>query len=205
MALESEPPAVYVPRVNTCPDQHPDPRSTGRFIVGGAILMLSLIAAAGCQFKGGGDTAAGDGAGDAPSNATQPSGEAPSSWQPSPTRLKIYPATQFIERDGEPMLKASIELLDALGDSIKAPGHLRCELYARGQYGAVGDRLYRWDIPIRTLKQQRQYFDLVTRTYVLRLSMDSPQATEKPTMLRVTFTRPNGPRLQTERALPIEW
>jgi hypothetical protein len=165
-------------------------------------MGLVVLLLAGCQFKGGEQN--GDGGRVATSNATQPS-ERAAVWRPAPQRVRIYPATQYIEREDGAMLKASIELLDALGDSIKAPGHLRCELYARGEFGRVGDRLYRWDVPLRTLEQQRQYFDLVTHTYILRLSLDSDRATQNPTTLRVTFTQPNGPRLQTERALPIEW
>jgi hypothetical protein len=172
--------------------------------------MVGLVALGGCAFKGGDDGASSD-AGRSRPSATQPAdpdptaADEPAPWWPRPVRINVYPATQFVQRDGEPMLKASIELLDQLGDSIKAPGHLRLELLARGRYGRVGKQLYRWDVSLRTLEHQQQYFDLVTRTYVLRLSLDSSKPTDKPTLLRVTFTQPEGPRLQTERALPIEW
>jgi hypothetical protein len=126
-------------------------------------------------------------------------------WRPTPTAVRIYPATQFIQPDGQPTLEASVELLDAMGDSIKAPGRLRFELFAVSERGQTGGRLYQWAVPLRTLEQQQQYFDLVTRTYTVRLELDSDKATTRPTLLRVTFTRPGGERLQDERTLPIEW
>lgn len=166
-----------------------------------AFGFAMALALAGCQWKGEPTSPAGDG----PTASEEPASDQPAAWYPRPSDINIYPATQFVERDGEPMLEAAIELLDELGDAVKGPGQLRLALFARGQYGQVGEQLYRWDVSLRTKAQQQKYFDLVTRTYVLRLSLDDQQVTTKPTLLRVTFVQPDGPRLQTERSLPIEW
>jgi hypothetical protein len=164
------------------------------------VLALSLLPI-GCEFKGEAASSPEAAADDGPKTAAG----ADQIWRARPEAIRIYPATQFTTSDGAPTLKASIELLDAMNDAIKAPGRLRCELFAVNERGQVGGRLYHWDVPLYTLQQQRQYFDLVTRTYTLRLELDNEQVTQRPTMLRVAFMPPEGPRLQDQRTLPIEW
>jgi hypothetical protein len=180
--------------------QHPS--APGRRLCVGAVLLCLGMAATGCQFKGQSPT---------PSARSEPTGQASEAegeiWRPRVESVRIYPATQFVTggQKAAATLKASIELLDAMGDAIKAPGRLRCELFAVSERGRVGSRLYHWDVTVQSLDQQKQYFDLVTRTYVLRLALDSQTVTERPTLLRVTFMRADGQRLQDERTLPIEW
>jgi hypothetical protein len=128
-------------------------------------------------------------------------------WHPEPVSLRIYPSTRFVEEDGVPILEARLELFDAMGDSIKSSGTVRCELFALGDGDrpTVGRRLYRWDIEMKTLDEQRRYFDPIIRGYVFRLKMDDIELVRRPTLLRVVFQPPDGPRLKTEGRVRTDW
>jgi len=128
-------------------------------------------------------------------------------WRPEPVSIRIYPSTRFVEEDGVPILEARIELFDEMGDSIKSPGAVRCELFAlsEGERPTVGRRLYRWDIEVQTMEQQRRYFDPIIRGYVFRLKMDDIELVRRPTLLRVVFQPPDGPRLTTKGRVRTDW
>jgi len=128
-------------------------------------------------------------------------------WRPEPVSMRIYPSTRFVEEDGVPILEARLELFDAMGDSIKSSGAVRCELFALGdgERPTVGRRLYRWDIEMKTLDEQRRYFDPIIRGYVFRLKMDDVELVRRPTLLRVVFQPPRGPRLKTEGRVRTDW
>ncbi len=153
-------------------------------VIGGACAL------AGCQFKGQGTavTAQGDS----------------TSWSPQVSSLRVYPSTRFVREQGGNVLNARIELLDQMGDSMKASGTARFDLFASDESGAaLGQRLYHWDVALHTLEDQRLHFDEVTRAYLFRLQLDDQATVTRPTMLRVTFTRgSDGKRLQTQA--PIE-
>lgn len=153
---------------------------------------------------------------DAGPQATTPAGEratatdgeeAGDMWMPRPVSIRIYPSTRFVQEDGRPVLEARIELFDVMGDSVKSSGTLRCELFALGEGDrpTVGERLYRWDIELRTVEAQRRYFDPIIRGYVFRLKMDDMDLVRRPTLLRVTFQPPDGPRLRTEDRVRTDW
>ena len=121
-------------------------------------------------------------------------------WMPKAVSMRIYPSTQFVREDGVPLLEARIELFDAMGDSIKGPGNVRCELFAssgRGD-GALGERLYGWDIGLHTLADQRAFYDPITRGYLFRLKLDSIAPARQATTLRVAFTPTDGARMSDE-------
>lgn len=154
------------------------------FLLGG-VAVLWLMLGAGCEFKGG--EAAG-------------SGEAMAEfWRPEPASLRVYPSTRYAEAATGVVLEARIELRDEMGDAVKAAGRVGLELVAADEAASALDRrLYRWDVTMRTLADQRDHFDSVTRTYVFRLELDEAAA-EKPAVLRVTFTRASdGRRLSAE-------
>ncbi len=140
-------------------------------------------------------------------NASDPAAPASGVWHPEPVSIRIYPSTRFVEEDGLPILEARIELFDAMGDSIKSSGAMRCELFAlgEGERPAVGRRLYRWDIEMKSLDEQRRYFDPIIRGYVFRLKMDDLELVRRPTLLRIVFQPADGPRLKTEGRVRTDW
>jgi hypothetical protein len=120
--------------------------------------------------------------------------------------MRIYPSSRFIREDGKPLLEARVEFFDAAGDSTKAVGAMRFELFTAGAAAqtTTGQRLYAWAVPMLTAEQNRLFYDSVTRTYLFRLSLDTLTIIREQTRLRVTLTPPRGPRISTEALLTID-
>ena len=156
-----------------------------------ALCLITLVlASAGCEiFKG--DRAAGRGNGDG------------AVWVIQPVAIRVYPSPRFVTEGEKLLLDLRIEFTDAAGDPTKGVGHFALELYAAGRSDepAVGRTLYRWDVPLLTLDQNRQYYDAITRTYHFRLHIDEPEATRDPLLLHVAFTPHDAERLETEAML----
>ena len=128
-------------------------------------------------------------------------------WAPRPEGLRIYPSTRFVREGDTPLLEARIELLDAMGDSIKASSRTRFELRAAGENPGVeeGRLLYSWDVAIASLEDQRDYYDPVTRAYLIRLRLTDDQITQRQVVLRVTLETVDGRRLSDEQPVRIHW
>ncbi|MEM9883143.1 MAG: hypothetical protein AAF800_09530 [Planctomycetota bacterium] len=128
-------------------------------------------------------------------------------WRPEPVALRIYPSTRFVNEAGTPLLEARVELFDEMGDSTKASGLLRFELFAAGQVPGieVGRLLYGWDITLATLEDQQRYYDPITRGYLLRLRLESAEATQRQVRLRVTFQPATGRRMSDEQPVRLAW
>ncbi|MEM9914553.1 MAG: hypothetical protein AAF911_06310 [Planctomycetota bacterium] len=136
-----------------------------------------------------------------------PDTNAEAGWQPQAVALRIYPSTRFVREQGTPMLEARIEMFDQMGDSIKASGQLRFELFAAGSAPGidVGRLLYSWDIGLMGLEEQQRYYDPITRAYLLRLRLDSEAITRREVLLRVTFQVGDETRLIDEQPVRINW
>ena len=139
----------------------------------------------------------------------RPVAELSDAWVPRPVALRIYPATRFVLEDGVAMLDARVELFDAMGDATKASGLARFELFDGPSSGnAVSGGpglLYRWDIPLITLGDQRTYYDPVTATYAFPLKIDSLDAIKDEVHLRATLNLAAGQRLNDEQVVKSGW
>ncbi len=157
--------------------------------------LLSLLTA--CGFKGPGDEV-----------SLQPEHNVPVDqiWDIRPVRMRIYPSSRFVREDGKPLLEARIEFFDGAGDSSKAVGELRFELFTAGAAAQTssGQRLYVWAVPLLTLEQNQLFYDSVTRTYLFRLRLDSLSMIREQTRLKVTLTPTRGARVSTESLLTTE-
>jgi len=102
----------------------------------------------------------------------------------APTTLRVHPLTQLElsarKPDGTPdpmpRIVLHVEMKDAYGDTVKALGTLRAELYAPGTGGSgVGStgmevRIADWEQPaLRDAAQNARRFDQATRTYRIQL------------------------------------
>jgi hypothetical protein len=159
------------------------------------VALLATVS--GCAFKGEGAASANASGGEARQGEV---------WEIRPVRMRIYPSSRFIREDGKPLLEARVEFFDAAGDSTKAVGEMRFELFTAGPAGqtTAGQRLYAWAVPMWTAEQNSLFYDSVTRTYLFRLSLDSLSIIRDQTRLRVILTPPRGPRIDTEALLTIE-
>ncbi len=130
-------------------------------------------------------------------------------WAPRPVALRIFPATRFVLDDGVATLETRIELFDAMGDSLKASGLARFELFDGPTSGnsALGPAglLFGWDVPLTTLEDQRTYYDPVTRTYAFPLKLDSLDAIRNQVFLRATLNLAEGQRLHDEQPVKTAW
>ena len=112
-----------------------------------------------------------------------------------------------MQQSGQAALEARIELFDQMGDSIKAAGRIRFELFATAAPGPGmrGLRLYTWNVEMLTLEDQQQYFDPITRGYLFRLKLDNLSITRRATLLHITFTQVGGLRLETQALVKTDW
>lgn len=155
-----------------------------------ALPLALLLSAVGCASKGAGVGAPRDAAW----------GWA---WRPAPVAMRVYPATRFATEAGQPILELRIELFDAMSDSIKGVGRMRFELFA----GSIRDqpqlarRLYRWDVDLLSLADQKRYWDPVTRAYLFRLKIDDLAIARRATVLEATFMPIEGRRIETRASI----
>ena len=121
--------------------------------------------------------------------------------------MRVFPTTRFAGEAGEPLLEAAVELFDAMGDSIKASGTARFELYTTGQTpGVAADQLlYSWDIGLNTLDDQQRFYDPIIRGYLFRLRVQSPDIVRWQTLLRASWQPTEGERLTDELELRTAW
>lgn len=154
--------------------------------------LLTLIAALpSCAFKG-------DLANDA---ARQ---NALSSWQPTPVSIRVYPSSKFARVENQLIIEARVELIDEMGDPTKSSGVMLFQLKTTGLVSGseTPKQLYKWDIKLMTLQDQKEAYDPITQAYLFRLKLDQKNAPAVPTTLSVTLVRPQGQRLDAEAILP---
>jgi len=158
-----------------------------------AALTGSLMIPGGCAFKG-----------DAAHQAIQQR-EQGDHWRPEVTGVRIYPSSRFARVDQQLIVEARVELLDEMGDSTKSSGMVQIQLSTTGRVSGSAEarQLYKWDINLETLQDQKTYYDPITRSYLFRLKMDQESAPQVPTLLQVIFTRPNGQQLSGQATLPV--
>lgn len=124
-------------------------------------------------------------------------------WRPQAVRIRVYPSTRFVNRNGLTILQARVELLDEMGDSIKSAGRFFFELFETGKERVAQKNLYSWEIPVLTLKQQRMYYEPIVRGYHFALQLHEEQPPKQNVVLRVLVRTPQGKRLETSSLLTV--
>lgn len=138
-----------------------------RSISAGILLVMGLTMSQGCQFKGG-PADPGIEAGTSTNRAAAP-------WNYQVEAIRVFSGVRLTEDGQGQLMELRIELLDAMGDSMKGTGELRVELVRGVRSGETGSGslLHGWDVSLATLDEQRRFYDPVTRTYQLRLRMNA--------------------------------
>jgi len=150
-------------------------------------LLLVVAMATGCSFKGG------------PTVRTDREG----GWMPTPVSIRVFPGTRFVVDDGEILLDARIELLDAQGDPMKASGRYRFDLHEPQNDGELGLRLYVWRSDVLSLAQHAEHWDRVTNAYAFRLRLREPATAQDSSRLLVSF-EPSGEGERLEDRVDLE-
>ncbi len=124
-------------------------------------------------------------------------------WRPTASAMRVYPSTRYAREGDKPVLEARIELFDEMNDTVKGVGRFRLELFAGDDRAApqLARRLYRWDVTLQSLADQRRFWDPVTRAYLFRLEIDDLSIAAKATVLEATFMPLEGPRLETRAVI----
>ncbi len=158
------------------------------------LVFLSMSAALGCEMKG---------------DAVKPRVDAPSQpgvWQIKPTALRVYPSTRFVQYEEQLALEARVEFVDAMGDTIKAVGNLRFEVFAANRDGEVADqkRLFSWDVPMLTMEANQEFYDAVTRAYLFRLGINSLPKDLERAVVRVIYMPARGDRMEAMAVVRVQ-
>ncbi len=121
-----------------------------------------------------------------------------------PCEIRIHPFTgarTFDEAGGIKGIDVRIEAVDTYGDSTKAFGDFRFELYAYklNSSDPKGDRITAWAVSLMEPKDNLMHWDNITRTYEFKLQWDKPIDVGQRFVLVAVFASPFTERLFTER------
>lgn len=124
-------------------------------------------------------------------------------WLPTPQSIAVYPSTRFAMVEGNLALEARIELRDEMGDPVKAPGRFDITLEGPQRAGMTPmDRtLYRWQVDVRTLADQRRHYDPVTQTYLFTLKLNELAIPRQTMLVKASFEKRDGRVLKGELAI----
>jgi hypothetical protein len=120
-----------------------------------------------------------------------------------PRTIRIHPFTgmrTFDESGGIRGIDVRIEAKDAWGDSCKAIGDFRFELYAYRQENSdpKGEQVARWEEPLSDIKVNALHWDHITRTYEFKLQWSRSIPVGHRFVLVAYFISPYTQRLATE-------
>ncbi len=173
----------------------------GRHIIG----ALSALGIMGCETG--------------PSPVTKPTGRptvgSPSSlvgeeveagqWPFWPTSLRIHPLTRLVvdTQTRQPIIEVRLEFLDPDQHTTKGFGQVRIDLATSGTTAESSPPLATWSWDLRDSSVNRTLYDDVTRTYLLRLKVQSLVPGSK-LQLRAYYLCATGQRLQATFGLRAE-
>ncbi len=119
----------------------------------------------------------------------------------SPKEIKILEFTRPRSFDDDLFpdgIEVSLRMLDGAGDSVKAFGDFRFELYEHRDAAANnrGDMVGDWSQTLATVKDQKDFWERVTMTYQFQLSWEGkPIAPQQTYVLDVSYSAAGGERL----------
>ncbi len=121
-----------------------------------------------------------------------------------PRRVRLHPFTRTWPGDEGPGaggIEARVEAIDHFGDTTKAFGTFRFEMFAYRPHQAepAGRRLEVWSVDLMDADANLIHWDRLSRTYKFRLMWSRPFPADRQFVLRVTFLPPAGPRLFDEQ------
>jgi hypothetical protein len=130
----------------------------------------------------------------------------------TPVKMRLHPLSRIVPptNGAEPVVEARIELMDQFDDICKGAGVVHCELFVYDTLRTDhhGERIGAWNFDLSKPAANKQHWDGITRTYLLKLSMPqgSSIALKKQTkfVLAATWTLANGARLTDDIDLSLK-
>lgn len=125
--------------------------------------------------------------------------EAEGGWPFWPVEMRLHPLSRLVVGPGQRVLEARVEFTDEDDVTSRAYGQLRIDLHPEGQTGRTRP-LSTWEIDLTDAERNRQHFDAVTRTYLLRLTLEDVELPDAPE-LRAYFLSADGARMEARMTL----
>ena len=121
-----------------------------------------------------------------------------------PSQIALHPFTGirvFDESGGIRGVDVRIQAMDASGDSTKAFGDYRFELYAfrANSTDPRGAKLATWEVSVADAKTNALHWDNITRAYKFKLQWDQPIPVGQQYVLAAVFSSPFTERLMAQR------
>ncbi len=172
----------------------------GRQIIG-AVSALGLM---GCEAGPGSVARPADGQihGPTPGLVAQ---EETGEWPFWPSSLRIHPLTRLAvdTQTHQSIIEVRLEFLDPQEHTTKGVGQVRIDLATAGDAADSSPPLATWSWDLRDPSVNRTLYDDVTRTYLLRLRVESLELGPQ-LELRAYYLSATGQRLQATFALRAE-
>jgi len=126
-------------------------------------------------------------------------------WPFWPNVLRIHPLTRLTvdKRTGQTIIEVRLEFLDPEQHTTKGVGQIRVDLATTGTASDSSPPLATWSWDLRDPSVNSTLYDEVTRTYLLRLKVESLELGPQ-LHLRAYYLSANGQRLQATFALRVE-
>lgn len=123
-----------------------------------------------------------------------------------PKSIHIHPFTgmrSFEESGKDKGLDVRIEAMDSAGDTTKAFGDFRFELYFFRPVAAdpKGNKIATWEVSLSDPKKNAVHWDNITRAYKFKLQWNQPYKASDRFVLAAIFTSPFTGRLFNERVI----
>lgn len=123
-----------------------------------------------------------------------------------PQEIQLHPFTgtrAFGDGEARQGLEVRVEAIDAFGDSGKAFGDFRFELYTHRADRAdpKGRQLAVWHVPLMDPERNAVHWDSITRTYEFRLEWEHPIPAGEKFVVLAVFDSPFTQRLFAEQVL----
>ena len=93
-------------------------------------------------------------------------------WPFRPAAVRFHPLSRIVTGapEGRPVIETRLEFTDRAGDTTKAHGTLVVDLH---ELDARAESMQSsWDLDLTDLMVNERHYDVVTRTYLLRLVVD---------------------------------
>jgi len=123
-------------------------------------------------------------------------------WPFWPVSMRFHPLTRLMIKVDEEdcALEAHVEFSDLEEDISKALGQLNIKLYEMHSDDTTGELIANWDIDLENRQENRKHYYVITRTYRLRLVIESYKDKLREKMLLVAkFISADGQVLTTKR------
>lgn len=122
------------------------------------------------------------------------SGTTTADWPFAPTSIRIHPISRIkMDREsGDAVVQARVELLDPDGFPTRGLGTLSLTLSGQSDDGVMLMSQTQWECDLDDLELNRQYYDEVTRTYLIKLELSPRMDVPWEPRLRAVLVTPGG-------------